>query len=142
MGKNTIGNIVKKMAEKGNLSGRKVNHSCRKTGVAELVNSDIPPTTIMQLTGHKNIQSINDYNTVSLQQQKKMSNVMANIGSGTYSITEGSNKVGEQVVHVENAFDSDENFELANFEYEEISRVVEVIENVENTKISKTKKQL
>jgi len=37
----------------------------------------------MQLTGHRNVQSINDYSTVSLKQQQHMSNIMSDIGSGS-----------------------------------------------------------
>ena len=73
MGKNTLGNIVKRLAEKGGLSGRKTNRSTRKTTVASLLHSDVEATKIMQLTGHRNVQSINDYITVSLKQQQHMS---------------------------------------------------------------------
>jgi integrase len=61
------------LAEKGGLSGRKTNHSARKTTVTSLLHYDVEATNIMQLTGHRNVQSINDYSTVSLKQQQHMS---------------------------------------------------------------------
>ena len=37
--------------------------------IQTLINNDVPPTDIMQLSGHKNIQSITSYSTVSQKQQ-------------------------------------------------------------------------
>jgi len=38
---------------------------------------DIPPGHIMQLSGHKNIQSINDNSHISQKQQKRMSRILS-----------------------------------------------------------------
>ena len=38
---------------------------------------DIPPTHIMQISGHRNVQSINNYGHVSQQQQKNMSLILS-----------------------------------------------------------------
>ncbi|CAG2184986.1 PLG [Mytilus edulis] len=40
----------------------------------------------MQLTGHTNVASINDYSSASLDQQIKMSNILSDIGSGGKSV--------------------------------------------------------
>jgi integrase len=54
---------LQKKKIKAALDGRKVNHSARKTTVTSLLHSNIEATTVMQLTGHKNVASINEYNT-------------------------------------------------------------------------------
>ena len=43
------------------LSGKKTNHSARKTMITGLVKNDIPETQIIQLSGHKNLHSLNFY---------------------------------------------------------------------------------
>ena len=38
----------------------------------KLNNTNVPPTNIMQLSGHRNWQSVNNYSTLSKEQQKNM----------------------------------------------------------------------
>ncbi|XP_052094661.1 uncharacterized protein LOC127730327 [Mytilus californianus] len=83
LGKNTLGDLAKKMSMKGGLTGRKVNHSVRKTTVSSLLHSSVEATTVMQLTGHKNVASFNEYSSASLQQQQTMSNILSDIGLGS-----------------------------------------------------------
>ena len=49
------------MAEKAGIT----NHSARKRMIQKLNDTDIPPTHIMQISGHGNVQSINNYSNVS-----------------------------------------------------------------------------
>ncbi len=65
------------MAASAGLSGEKTIHSARKTMVTCLTKNSAPETQIIQLTGHKNLQNLNSYKKVSLQQQKKMSHVLS-----------------------------------------------------------------
>uniref|UniRef100_A0A8W8N3W6 Tyr recombinase domain-containing protein n=1 Tax=Magallana gigas TaxID=29159 RepID=A0A8W8N3W6_MAGGI len=81
MGNNTTGNIVKVMCEAGGIQGRKVNHSARKTAISSLVHAGVPPTIIQQLSGHKNVNSINNYSTASNEQQRHMSSILTNYSS-------------------------------------------------------------
>jgi hypothetical protein len=37
----------------------------------------------MQLTGHKNVASVNGYSSASFNQQQKMSNILTDIGTGS-----------------------------------------------------------
>ena len=72
MGQNKLNSLMKTMAEKGGLSSERLtNHSARKRMIQKLNDSDIPSSHIMQLTGHRNAQSINNYSHISQQQQKK-----------------------------------------------------------------------
>jgi hypothetical protein len=58
------------MSMKGGSDGRKVNHSGRKTTVTSLLHSNVEATTVMQLTGHKNVASVNEYSSPSFNQQQ------------------------------------------------------------------------
>ena len=40
---------------------RLTNHSARKDLVQKLNDNEIPPTQIMQITGHRNVNSVNNY---------------------------------------------------------------------------------
>ena len=41
------------------------NHSARKTMIQTLSESDVPPTQIAQLSGHKSLKSIENYSHLS-----------------------------------------------------------------------------
>ena len=45
--------------------------------IQTLNDKDIPLRHIMQLSGHKNVQSINNYSHVSQEQQKSMSRILS-----------------------------------------------------------------
>ena len=60
MGVNKLNSILKDMCEVGGIP-RKTNHAGRKTLVQKLQDNDVPPNQIIQITGHKNLQSINNY---------------------------------------------------------------------------------
>ena len=79
MGKNTIGDIAKNMSHAANLGGRKTNHGGRRTALTTLVHAKIAPEYIAQLSGHKNVASINSYSTLSIDQQKEMSNILSGL---------------------------------------------------------------
>ena len=49
------------------------NHSARKHLVQKLRDSNIAPTEIMQITGHKNVQSIINYSEISISISRFMS---------------------------------------------------------------------
>lgn len=76
MGENYLRTLMKKMAQKGGLQGRKTNQSVRKTNCAELLQGDVAPTTIQQVTSH-NVCSINNDAIASLQIQEQMSDVLS-----------------------------------------------------------------
>ena len=60
MGVNKLNSLMKTMAEKSGLDNSHLtNHSARKRMIQTLNDKDIPPSHIMQLSGHKNVQSIN-----------------------------------------------------------------------------------
>ncbi|XP_033731021.1 uncharacterized protein KIAA1958 homolog [Pecten maximus] len=74
-----LGSLMKTMAQKGNLDKDKklTNHSARKHLVQKLRDANVPPTDIMQISGHKNVQSIINYSSISETQQRSYSNMLA-----------------------------------------------------------------
>ena len=78
MGQNKLNSLMKTTVEKGGLSSERLtNHSTRKCTIQKLNDSDIPPSHIMQLSGHRNVQSINNYSHISQQKQKNMSRILS-----------------------------------------------------------------
>ena len=55
--------------------------------IQKLSENDIPPTHIVQLSGHKNLKGIENYSKVSTKQQMKMSNVLSSVVAGTATET-------------------------------------------------------
>lgn len=78
LGKNSIGTIAKNMVLQAQLPGsNKTNHSGRKTAIQTLLHANVPPTDVVQLTGHKNLLSLNSYSTMSLDQQRNISHILS-----------------------------------------------------------------
>ena len=94
MGVNKLNSLMKTMAEKAGLDNSHLtNHSARKRMIQTLNDKDISPSQhIMQLSGHKNVQSINNYSHVSQEQQKSMSRILSGstsmVQSQTHSLVE------------------------------------------------------
>ena len=61
MGVNHRDKMMKTLVKRTSITGRKTNHSARKTMVESLCRADVPDSTVMQLSGHKSIQSLNHY---------------------------------------------------------------------------------
>ena len=90
MGQNKLNGLMKTMSEKAGLDAnrRLTNHSARKAMVQKLNDNNIPATHIMQLSGHRNIQSINNYSSINEAQQKQMSSILSasSVNSSTTSV--------------------------------------------------------
>ena len=77
MGHDKLGSIMKCMAQKAGLSnGKYTNHSVRKTMINQLLHAGVNPNIVIQLSGHKSLQSLQNYNVASLNQQKSMANIL------------------------------------------------------------------
>ena len=91
MGVNKLKSLMKTMAEKAGLDAKNLsNHSGRKRMIQKLNDEGVPPTHIMQISGHKNVQSLNNYSTLSERQQKNISNILSGYpgvpGSSEYQV--------------------------------------------------------
>ena len=72
MGVNKLNSLLKTMAQKAELDMSNLfNHSARKRMIQKLSKQNVPPTHIMQVSGHKNVQSINNY-SLPVQQQREI----------------------------------------------------------------------
>jgi len=75
---------MKTKAQKAVINNERLrNHSGRKTMIQTLGENDIPLTHIAQLSGHKNLKSIENYSKNSTKQQVKMSQVLSSVVAGT-----------------------------------------------------------
>ena len=54
------------------------NHSARKTSITTLLNNNVHPMHVSQLSGHKNIESLKSYHTASSKQKRNMSDIINN----------------------------------------------------------------
>lgn len=73
MGKNTLREILPKVAELAGIEGKITNHSVRKTSCSNNLHADVPPTRVQQFSGHQRPESLNSYYVANLEQQKEMS---------------------------------------------------------------------
>ena len=119
------------MSEKAGLTGRKVNHSARKTTVTSLLHSKVEATTVMQLTGHKNVASINEYSSASLDQQIKMSNILSDVGSSGRSASTEHALIENPTVNTDcvGDFPNDDNL-LADMDLQEVTDTIDQYESV------------
>jgi len=67
---------MKEMTETAGISV-KTNHSARKTLVQKLQDNDVPPNQIVQITGHKNLQSVNNYKSLRERQMESISRILS-----------------------------------------------------------------
>ena len=72
VGVNKIKSFMKRMSTTLNGSDAKglSNHSARKYLIQKLTDSNIPPTDIVQISGHKNISSVNSYSHLNKKSTK------------------------------------------------------------------------
>ena len=54
--------------------------------IQKLNNQEVPPAHIMQVSGHKNVQSLNNYSSLSEKQQRDVSNILSASPSGSLAI--------------------------------------------------------
>ena len=80
IGQNKLTSTMKRMASAAGLSQTKrlTNHSARKHLVQKLSENNVPANQIMQITGHRNIQSVNNYSHISEVQHKNISDILTN----------------------------------------------------------------
>ena len=81
MGVNKLNSLMKDCAQLAGIGKDKriTNHSARKTLVQKLQDNNIPPTQIVQITGHKNLQSVNNYSSLREQQQQDISSILSSV---------------------------------------------------------------
>ena len=83
VGERKLASIVKTMKEEGKLDENKrlTNHSARKYLVQKLRSNDVDTTDIMQISGHKNVNSVNSYSSITENKQRKISHLLSDTSS-------------------------------------------------------------
>ena len=76
MGRNTIGKFLSGMCQRAGIVGRYSNHSLRRSSITDLLQAGFSPCEIAQYSGHKNLNSINEYAVSSIPQRKNMQKVL------------------------------------------------------------------
>ena len=90
LGVHSIDSMVSRMATDAGLDVTKkhfTNHSIRKTTVKKLKKAGVSVTEIMAITGHKNQQSIADYDELDDEDHMRLSRVLSNDNTLTPSTT-------------------------------------------------------
>ena len=82
-----LNRIMKELADRSGIQGRKTNHSARKTIIQTLCTANVPDSTIMQLSGHKSVSSLNHYKKPSLDQQRYMSTLLSHCQPSCSEVT-------------------------------------------------------
>jgi len=85
IGRNKLNSLMRVMAEKAQLPelqfGKKLtNTSARKRLCQKLLQSNVPDTQAVLVTGHKNPASLNNYRVLTNNQQRNISNLLSNTG--------------------------------------------------------------
>ncbi|KAK3734269.1 hypothetical protein QZH41_008856 [Actinostola sp. cb2023] len=81
LGVHSLGSFMKQMTANADIPGKHTNHSARRTMITTLRHENINPLDISQLSGHKNLKSIDSYSSVSEEQQKHMSLAISRLSS-------------------------------------------------------------
>ena len=79
MSYNSVGKIMVLVKRHAGLLGEVKGHSIRKTCITKLMHKGVAPVIIAQLSGHKDLNSLNSYGTASEAQQRDMSDMLQGV---------------------------------------------------------------
>ena len=105
LGKKRDRSILTKAAKSAGLPGNVTNHSVRKTCISRLMDAEVPVNYVAQLSGHKNLKSLDSYKTASDDNQRKMSLLLS---SGTKSPASNDAPLNQAVKTSQHPFKSRE----------------------------------
>ncbi|KAK3728340.1 hypothetical protein QZH41_002174 [Actinostola sp. cb2023] len=90
LGKNSIGKFLVSAAQAVGLPGNVSNHSIRKTCISRLMDAGIPENYVAQLSGHKNLKSLDAYKSASTSHQRQMSMVLSRSSTSNATNTQST----------------------------------------------------
>ena len=73
VGHNVLSQAVRRVMEKGGVSGHFTNHSLCRTCATRLYNSGMDEQRIMSVTGHRSVNAVRVYKEMSDEQQQEIS---------------------------------------------------------------------
>ena len=86
---------MKDMTQAAGIPG-KTNDSGRKPLVQKLQESGVPPNQIIQITGHKNLQSVNNYSSLREQQMESISRILSSTTKAATNVAQTENNLTAQ----------------------------------------------
>ena len=89
---NQLNSLMKEMTETAEIFVKTINHSRRKTLVQKPQDNDVSPSQIVQITGHKNLQSINNYSSLRERQMENISKILSSSSSTTNAVLPAEQK--------------------------------------------------
>ena len=95
MGVNKLNNIMKDMTQAAGILG-KTNHTGRKTLAQKLQDSGVPPNQIIQITGLKNLQSVNNYSSLREKQMEIISRILSSTAKAATNVAQTENNLTAQ----------------------------------------------
>ena len=116
LGKNLIGKFLVKAAKAAGFPGNISNHSVRKTCISRLMDAKFPENYVAQLSGHKNLKSLDAYKSASNTHQREMSMALSRStasasitasGSSTEETTATQQSILDKKSTTEGLFDTD-----------------------------------
>ena len=103
LGKNSIGEFLSKASKllpATSCNRKKVsNHSARKTAITNLMDNNVNPLHVGQLSGHKNMDSLRSYHTASFKRQKEMSMIVGDSNKQVSSLIQPSSNLNTVIPH-------------------------------------------
>ena len=81
MGVNTVNNMMKTTVAGTSREGshkKFTNHIARKTTVSELKKANDERSDIVKFTGHRSVQSLDDYDEADEEEQRRLSSAISN----------------------------------------------------------------
>jgi hypothetical protein len=106
LGKNEIGKFLVNAAKNAEIHGNITNHSVRKTCISRLMEANVPTNYVAQLSGHRNLKSLDSYKTASVVHQRQMSRILSRSGEQLgqensridHAITPSSNTIAKEMI--------------------------------------------
>ena len=96
MSEHKLGSIMKTLAQTISIDGKKIsNHSTRKAVVAKLKKAGQPRHKIIQITGHANETSLDDYDEIDEEERGTLSHIIS--GYSGPSTTSSSTSLGAAI---------------------------------------------
>ena len=75
-GRETLGNVVKKVMGKAGFDGHFTNHSLRRSCATNLYDNGVPEQVIQKTTGHRSVEGVRAYKRTSSAMKRKMSAIL------------------------------------------------------------------
>ena len=84
LGKNSIGTFLKMAAKRTGLQWNVTNQPVRKTSVGRLLDADVPASYVAQLSGRKNLRSLDSYKSASTSPAQNVTRIEPLRANGTH----------------------------------------------------------